>query len=169
MRSLFVKMFISFILLSNLFQSLTAQTALPIYLDSKFSIDKRVENALSLMTLQEKVGLCHAQSKFSSTGVPRLGIPEISMSDGPHGIRAEMSWDKWEYAGWTSDSCTAFPSLNCLAASWNPSLAYELGAALGEEARYRNKSILLAPGVNIYRTPLNGRSGGYVPHAARSS
>ena len=162
MRSLFVKMFISFILLSNLFQSLTAQTALPIYLDSKFSIDKRVENALSLMTLQEKVGLCHAQSKFSSTGVPRLGIPEISMSDGPHGIRAEMSWDKWEYAGWTSDSCTAFPSLNCLAASWNPSLAYELGAALGEEARYRNKSILLAPGVNIYRTPLNGRNFEYM-------
>ena len=114
------------------------------------------------MTLQEKITLCYAQSKFSSAGVPRLGIPEIYMSDGPHGIRAEMNWGNWEYAGWTSDSCTAFPSLNCLAASWNPSLAYEFGAALGVEARYRNKSILLGPGVNIYRTPLNGRNFEYI-------
>ena len=162
MKSIFANSFICFILLSCLLQSLKAQTALPVYLDSKFSIDQRVANALSLMTLQEKVALCHAQSKFSSAGVPRLGIPEIYMSDGPHGIRAEMNWGNWEYAGWTSDSCTAFPSLNCLAASWNPSLAYEFGAALGAEARYRNKSILLGPGVNIYRTPLNGRNFEYM-------
>lgn len=162
MKSIFANSFISFILLSCLLQSLKAQTALPVYLDSEYSIDQRVANALSLMTLQEKVALCHAQSKFSSAGVPRLGIPEIYMSDGPHGIRAEMNWGNWEYAGWTSDSCTAFPSLNCLAASWNPSLAYEFGAALGAEARYRNKSILLGPGVNIYRTPLNGRNFEYM-------
>ncbi len=162
MESSFSKMFLSFILLSTLFQSLTAQPSLPIYLNEKFSIEKRVENALSLMTLQEKVALCHAQSKFSSAGVPRLGISEIYMSDGPHGIRAEMNWGNWEYAGWTSDSCTAFPSLNCLAASWDPSLAYEFGAALGAEARYRNKSILLGPGVNICRTPLNGRNFEYM-------
>ena len=139
-----------------------AQQVIPIYRNEKVSIEKRIENALELMTLEEKVGLCHAQSKFSSRGVPRLGIPELNMSDGPHGIRAEMQWDKWENASWTSDSCTAFPSLNCLAASWNSSLAYEYGKAIGEEARYRNKSVLLGPGVNIYRTPLNGRNFEYM-------
>ncbi|MBC7418922.1 MAG: glycoside hydrolase family 3 protein, partial [Pedobacter sp.] len=147
------------IFLSN---SSIAQQTIPLYLNDKLAIDIRVENALSLMTLEEKVGLCHAQSKFSSGGVPRLGIPELTMSDGPHGIRAEMKWDKWEYAGWTSDSCTAFPSLNCLAASWNSNLAYQYGKAIGEEARYRNKSVLLGPGVNIYRTPLNGRNFEYM-------
>lgn len=94
--------------------------------------------------------------------VPRLGIPEMWMSDGPHGIRAEKLWDEWDDAGWTSDSCTAFPALTCLAATWNPTLADTYGQAVGEEARYRNKAVLLGPGVNIYRTPLNGRNFEYM-------
>jgi beta-glucosidase len=114
------------------------------------------------MTLDEKVALCHAQSKFTSKGVPRLGIPELAMSDGPHGVREEIMWDSWSPAEWTSDSCLAFPALTCLAATFNPALSLNYGKAIGEEARYRNKEVLLGPGVNIYRTPLNGRNFEYM-------
>lgn len=138
------------------------QAQVPVYLDESAAMEKRVEDAMVRMTREEKVALCHAQSKFSSPGVPRLGIPEIWMSDGPHGIRAEISWDSWAYAQWTNDSCTAFPALTCLAASFDPSLAYLYGKVIGEEARYRKKDVLLGPGVNIYRTPLNGRNFEYL-------
>lgn len=86
-----------------------AQEVLPAYLDESFPTEERIENALSLMTLEEKIAICHAQSKFSAPGCPRLGIPELWMSDGPHGVRVEFKWDSWEHAGWTNDSCTAFP------------------------------------------------------------
>ena len=125
-------------------------------------IEKKIDSLLPLLTLDEKVAMCHAQSKFSTPGVERLGIPEIWMSDGPHGVRAEISWDSWSHAGWTNDSITAFPALTCLAATFNPDLSMEYGIAVGEEARYRNKDILLGPGVNIYRTPLNGRNFEYM-------
>jgi beta-glucosidase len=134
----------------------------PIYLNPNAPVEDRVEDALQRMTLEEKVAIIHAQSKFSSPGVPRLGIPENWMSDGPHGIRAEVLWDEWYGADWTNDSCTAFPALTALAATWNPSLAELYGKSIGEEARYRNKNVLLGPGVNIYRTPLNGRNFEYM-------
>lgn len=140
---------------------LQAQTQ-PVYLDNSMSIEKRVKDALSRMTLEEKVKLCTAQSKFSSHGVPRLGIPEIWMTDGPHGVRAEIMWDSWDRAGWTNDSCTAFPALTCLAATWDTSISKTYGNAIGEEARYRRKDVLLGPGVNIYRSPLNGRNFEYL-------
>lgn len=133
-----------------------------IYLDVNQPIEKRIESALSKMTLEEKVAMCHAQSKFSAKGVPRLGIPEVWTDDGPHGIREEVFWDKWSGAGWTNDSCTAFPALTCLAAGFNPQMALLYGKSIGEEARYRNKTVLLGPGVNIYRTPLNGRNFEYM-------
>ena len=133
-----------------------------VYQDVNQPIEKRIESALSLMTLEEKVAMCHAQSKFSSRGVPRLGIPEIWMTDGPHGIREEVFWDQWDGAKWTNDSCTAFPALTCLAASFNPEISSLYGKSIGEEARYRNKGVLLGPGVNIYRTPLNGRNFEYM-------
>ena len=139
-----------------------AQQNIPVYLDTSRSIEERVEDALSRMTVEEKVAITHAQSKFSSAGVPRLGIPENWASDGPHGIRAEVMWDEWYGANWTNDSCIAFPALTCLAASWNPEVSYLYGKSIGEEARYRNKNILLGPGVNIYRTPLNGRNFEYM-------
>lgn len=142
--------------------SVVAQNPLPAYLDDGISIDERVEDALSRMTLEEKIGIIHAQSKFSSPGVPRLGIPELWTTDGPHGIRPEVLWDEWEQAGWTNDSCIAFPALTCLAATWNPDMALLYGKSIGEEARYRKKDILLGPGVNIYRTPLNGRNFEYM-------
>jgi beta-glucosidase len=140
-------------LLLGCFRILTAQVA---------DVEKKIDIIISQMTLDEKVKMCHAQSKFTSQGVERLGIPELMMSDGPHGVRAEIEWDSWKYAGWTSDSCTAFPALTCLASTFNPELAHKYGVAIGEEARYREKDILLGPGVNIYRTPLNGRNFEYM-------
>ncbi|MGN1245693.1 MAG: glycoside hydrolase family 3 C-terminal domain-containing protein [Muribaculaceae bacterium] len=133
-----------------------------IYLDDTKPIEVRVEDALKRMTLEEKVAVCHAQSKFCSPGVKRLGIPEVWMTDGPHGIRPEVKWDEWDQAGWTNDSCVAFPALTCLAASWNKELSMLYGISIGEEARYRKKTVLLGPGVNIYRTPLNGRNFEYM-------
>lgn len=138
-----------------------AQTV-PVYLDDAKPIEERIEDALSRMTLEEKVAMTHAQSKFCSPGVARLGIPEFWMTDGPHGIRPEVLWDEWEQAGWTNDSCVAFPALTCLAATWNPEISLLYGKSIGEEARYRNKTVLLGPGVNIYRTPLNGRNFEYM-------
>ena len=134
----------------------------PVYLDESQPLEARVEDALSRMTLQEKVKILHAQSKFSSAGVPRLGIPELWTSDGPHGIRPEVLWDEWNQAGWTNDSCTAFPALTCLAASWSEEMSALYGKSIGEEARYREKDVLLGPGVNIYRTPLCGRNFEYM-------
>ncbi|RYG51268.1 MAG: glycosyl hydrolase [Chitinophagaceae bacterium] len=142
--------------------SALAQQQLPVYLDDSKPIEQRVEDALSKMTNEEKIAIIHAQSKFSSPGVARLGIPENWTTDGPHGIRTEVKWDEWDQAGWTNDSCMAFPALTALAATWNRDLANLYGKSLGEEARYRNKNILLGPGVNIYRTPLNGRNFEYM-------
>lgn len=133
-----------------------------LYLDENAPLEERVEDALKRLTIEEKISLCHAQSKFSIKGVPRLGIPEVWMSDGPHGVRAEIEWDSWAYANWSNDSCTAFPALTCLAATWNPEMSAIFGKAIGEEARFRKKDILLGPGVNIYRTPFNGRNFEYM-------
>lgn len=140
----------------------SAQAGVPVYLDLNAPVEERVEDALSRMTTEEKVALCHAQSKFSIKGVPRLGIPELWMSDGPHGVRAEILWDDWGYANWSDDFCTAFPALTCLAATWNPEMSALYGKNVGEEARYRKKDVLLGPGVNICRTPLNGRNFEYM-------
>lgn len=139
-----------------------ATAATPVYLDPSKPLEERVEDALQRMTLEEKVGVLHAQSKFCSRGVQRLGIPELWTTDGPHGIRPEVLWDEWEQAAWTNDSCVAFPALTALAATWNPELAELYGRSLGEEALYRGKDVVLGPGVNIYRTPLNGRNFEYM-------
>ena len=140
------------------------QTAsnLPIYLDQTKSEEQRIDDAISRMTLAEKIRIIHAQSKFSSAGVPRLGFPDFWTDDGPHGVRPDVLWDEWEQAGQTNDSCVAFPALTCLAASWNPQMSRIYGEALGEEALYRGKDMILGPGVNIYRTPLNGRNFEYM-------
>ncbi len=146
------------LLLTSIF--LQAQT--PVYLDPTKDIETRVEDALRRMTLAEKIDVIHAQSKFSSAGVKRLGMPDFWTDDGPHGVRPDVLWDEWEQAGQTNDSCVAFPALTCLAASWNPEAARAYGHALGEEALYRGKGMILGPGVNIYRTPLGGRNFEYM-------
>lgn len=128
----------------------------------KKDIESEIDSILSQMTLSEKTAIIHAQSRFSSAGVPRLGIPELWTDDGPNGVRPEVLWNKWVAAGWTNDFCTAYPGLTCLAATWNRDLAREYGTSVGEEARYRRKNVLLGPGINIYRTPLCGRNFEYM-------
>lgn len=150
-------------LISLLAPGLQAQNKqVPAYLDASKPVEQRIEDALSRMTLEEKVAMLHAQSKFSSPGVPRLGIPEFWTTDGPHGVRPEVLWDEWDQAGWSNDSIVAYPALTALSATWNKKMSWNYGKALGEEARYRKKDILLGPGINIYRTPLNGRNFEYM-------
>ena len=134
----------------------------PVYLDDTKPIEQRIDDALARMTLQEKIRVIHAQSKFSSAGIPRLGFPDFWTDDGPHGVRPDVLWDEWRQAGQSNDSCVAFPALTCLAATWNPSLSMLYGKSLGEEALYRGKDMILGPGVNINRTPLAGRNFEYM-------
>lgn len=149
-------------LVAAMFTATVSFANVPAYLDDSLPIEERVNDALSKMTVAEKVAIIHAQSKFSSPGVQRLGIPGVWCTDGPHGIRPDVLWDEWDQAGATNDSCVAFPALTCLAATWNPEMSYLYGKSIGEEARYRNKNVLLGPGVNINRTPLNGRNFEYM-------
>ncbi len=134
----------------------------PVYLDNSKPVEQRIEDALQRMTLDEKIAVIHAQSKFSSAGVKRLGFKDFWTDDGPHGVRPDVLWDEWEQAGQTNDSCVAFPALTCLAATWNPHMARLYSESLGEEALYRGKNMILGPGVNIYRTPLGGRNFEYM-------
>ena len=122
----------------------------------KVQMEKRIEKLIKKMTLEEKVGLLHGNSKFYVAGVERLGIPEWSLSDGPHGVRAEINRHDWAYAGWTNDSASYFPTGTAFAAAWNPELAYRRGGGLGGE------DVLLGPGVNIIRSPLCGRNFEYM-------
>jgi beta-glucosidase len=123
---------------------------------------EKIKALISKMTLQEKVSLLHANSKFYVSGIKRLGIPEWALSDGPHGVRAEINRHDWGYSGWTTDSATCFPPGTALAATWNPELAHNQGLVLGEEARFRKKDVLLGPGINIIRSPLCGRNFEYM-------
>ena len=154
------KLFICMLLFGS-FIGMQAQS-LPAYLDCSKPIEERVKDALSRMTLEEKIAVIHAQGKFTSAGVRRLGIPDYWTDDGPHGVRAEVLWDAWSAAGQTNDSVVAFPALSCLAATWNPEMSTLFSTNLAEEAIYRNKHMMLAPGINIYRTPLNGRNFEYM-------
>lgn len=140
-------------------QSLRAET--PAYLDGKQPLEARVEDLLGRLTLEEKILLCHADSKFTSAAIPRLGIPRRWLSDGPHGVREDVGPDTWDVAGRTDDFATAMPASICLAATWNPELAQQAGQVIGQEARKRGKDIMLGPGVNIMRTPLCGRNFEY--------
>ena len=142
--------------------SLAIHAQRPAYLDESLPVEQRIDDALSRMTLDEKIAVIHAQSKFSSAGVRRLGFPDFWTDDGPHGVRPDVLWDEWEQAGQTNDSCVAFPALTCLTATFNPQMSRLYGESLGEEALYRGKDMILGPGVNIYRTPLNGRNFEYM-------
>lgn len=130
------------------------------------SAEQKIDSLISLMTLEEKVTMIHASSSFTSGGVPRLGIPEWTMSDGPHGVRKEHG------RGWVGSEspeyfATYLPVGVSLASTWNPELGYAFGKVLGEEAKYRGKNVILGPGINILRTPLNGRNFEYLsedPH-----
>jgi beta-glucosidase len=137
-------------------------TAAPLYLDPTQPLETRVNDLLSRMTLEEKLSIIHADSKFTTAAIPRLGIPRRWLSDGPHGVREDIGPDTWKPAGHTNDFSTAMPAGICLAATWNPDLGLTEGQVIGEEARARGKDIMLGPGVNILRTPLCGRNFEYL-------
>ncbi|HEY0068271.1 MAG TPA: glycoside hydrolase family 3 C-terminal domain-containing protein [Flavisolibacter sp.] len=120
----------------------------------------KINELIKKMTLEEKVGMIHASSSFTSGGVPRLGIPELTTSDGPHGVRPEHGRD-WNLDKNVYDSGTYLPTGVCLAATWNPDLGYSFGKVLGSEANFRGKDVILGPGINIIRSPLNGRNFEY--------
>jgi beta-glucosidase len=138
-----------------------AQETKALYLDVTQPLEKRVEDLLSRMTLEEKLALVHADSKFTSAAIPRLGLPRRWLSDGPHGVREDVGPDTWQPAGRTDDFASFMPALIGLAATWNTDLATAYGKVIGEEARQRGKQIMLGPGMNIMRTPLNGRNFEY--------
>ena len=144
--------FIQFFLYSVIFSPLAAQI--------KYDTTAKINALVNQLTLEEKVNMIHASSSFTSGGVARLGIPEIVTSDGPHGVRPEHGRD-WNLDNNSLDSGTYLPTGNCLAATWNPQLGYAYGAVLGSEARFRGKNIILGPGINIIRSPLNGRNFEY--------
>src|SRR6056297_4025691 len=120
-----------------------------------------LDSLINLMTLEEKLDLIHASSSFTSGGIPRLDIPELVFSDGPHGVRHEhgRGWYALEDA---DDQATYLPVGICLASTWNKDLGYDYGEVLGNEAKERGKDVLLGPGVNIIRSPLNGRNFEYL-------
>ncbi|AHJ97043.1 glycoside hydrolase family 3 C-terminal domain-containing protein [Hymenobacter swuensis] len=123
--------------------------------------EAKIDQLLKKLTLEEKIAMIHANSSFTSGGVKRLGIPEITTSDGPHGVRPEHGRD-WTLDEGVNDSGTYLPTGNTLAATWNPTLGYAFGTVLGSEANFRGKDIILGPGINIIRTPLNGRNFEYL-------
>ncbi|WP_163409923.1 glycoside hydrolase family 3 C-terminal domain-containing protein [Flavobacterium ajazii] len=130
--------------------------------DMKNDNDAEIDKLISQMTLEEKIGMLHGNSMFTSGGVARLGIPELKMADGPLGVREEISRDNWSPAGWTNDFATYYPAGGALAATWNDDMAYIFGSSLGEELRARDKDMLLSPAINIVRTPLGGRTYEYM-------
>ncbi|WP_448698310.1 glycoside hydrolase family 3 C-terminal domain-containing protein [Mucilaginibacter sp. AW1-3] len=124
-------------------------------------IAAKIDHLIGQMTLEEKVGMIHGNSLFTSAGVKRLGIPDLVMSDGPHGVRLEHGFNNYVRPKDLQDAGTYLPTGVCLAATWNPALGYQFGAVLGSEASYRGKDVILGPGINIIRTALNGRNFEY--------
>jgi beta-glucosidase len=144
---------------------LAVATALFVWTQSAYASedsDARIEHLISQMTLQEKIAMVHADTRFSAGGVPRLGIPQLWMSDGPNGVREDIARDSWDAAGHTDDYSTCLPPELCLAATFDPAMAHDYGAVIGQEAKKRGKNIMLGPSLNIQRTPLCGRNFEYM-------
>lgn len=124
--------------------------------------ERKIEKLIGELTLEEKIGMIHGDGLFRTKGVERLGIPPLKMSDGPMGVRQEFQNSAWIPAGDSDDYVTYLPSNSALAATWNREIAESAGAVLGEEARGRGKDVILAPGINIKRSPLCGRNFEYM-------
>ena len=122
--------------------------------------DKKINEIIAQMTLEEKVEMLHSKTIMSSEGVPRLGIQDIKYADGPFAVREELG-DGFQPLNWTTDSATYYPTGSALAATWSYDLAYDYGNALGTEARRRGKDIILGPAMNIQRLPIGGRTYEY--------
>lgn len=126
------------------------------------TLETDISNILTKMNLEEKISLTHASGKFHVNAIERLGVPEMWLSDGPHGVRHQIEKHSWASAGWTDDHATYLPHLTSVAASWNTEIAALHGQVLGAEARDRNKDFILGPGVNLARLPLYGRNFEYM-------
>jgi len=124
--------------------------------------EKKIDEILGQMTLEEKVNMLHAKHMFISAGVDRLGIADMKYADGPFGIREEMQPDSWMPLGWQNDKATFFPTGSALAATWSPELAYSYGTGMAREARLRGKDMILGPAINIQRIPTGGRTYEYL-------
>jgi len=127
--------------------------------DDKY--EPMVDSILELLTLEEKIHMIHGNGMFVSGGIERLGIPDLTYTDGPTGIREELERHSWDPLNMDNDSVTFFPTGTALAATWNTDLSLQYGKAIGNEANARRKDILLGPGVNIIRTPVCGRNFEY--------
>lgn len=154
-RSTFIKYPIVFVALLFVFGNVIAQN------NNDTALKMKINRMIKKMTLEEKIGMLHGNALFSSGGVKRLGIPELTCDDGPLGVREEIKRFDWNSAGWTTDSATFLPNGSAIAATWNPEMAYKYGVVLGEESRARKKDIILAPAFNICRMPLCGRTYEY--------
>ena len=118
-----------------------------------------MRNMATELTVKEKSALLQGTDFMYTCGVPRLGIPRLSMADGPHGLRKQIGGGDNGVS--ESEPATAFPTAACVASSWNPENAEKIGSAIGEECRYYGVHMLLGPGVNIKRNPLAGRNFEY--------
>jgi beta-glucosidase len=130
-------------------------------------LDPDARDLLAALTLDEKLSLIHGNSKFTTAAVTRLGIGELVLSDGPHGVREELEPHTWNTARRGDDFVSHLPCLSALASTFNVELAKEYGDVLGAEANGRGKHVILGPGLNIHRGPLNGRHFEYLsedPH-----
>jgi len=118
-------------------------------------------NRLSELTLEEKASLCLGSDFWHTAPVERLGIPQIMVSDGPHGLRAQL--EEADHVGiGGSAPATCFPTASALGSSWNPELFRAVGEALGREAKKLGVSVVLGPGINMKRSPLCGRNFEYI-------
>jgi Beta-glucosidase-related glycosidases len=124
--------------------------------------EQKIDSIISVLTLEEKIAMVHGNTMFSSSGIERLGIPDLRSTDGPSGVREEVQKNSFKPLGLTTDSATFFPTGTALAATWNPDLALQYGIGLGEETRARGKDIILGPAINIIRTPVCGRTFEYM-------
>ncbi|HBX71202.1 MAG TPA: glycosyl hydrolase, partial [Chloroflexi bacterium] len=121
---------------------------------------KDIKELISKMTLEEKAGLCSGLNFWYLKGIPRLEIPSIMVTDGPHGLRKQAG--DADHVGLNeSVPATCFPTASALAATWNRDLVHQVGAALGEECRQEKVGVILGPGANIKRSPLCGRNFEY--------
>jgi beta-glucosidase len=156
--------FVVFTSCKNNAQSLDGDSAQKEYTGKEIGseFDSEIDKLVAQMTLEEKIGMLHGNSMFTSGGVKRLGIPELKMADGPLGVREEISRDSWAPAGLTNDFATYYPAAGALAATWNTEMAYTFGNSVGQEMRARDKDMLLSPAINIVRTPLGGRTYEYM-------
>ncbi|MDR3340506.1 MAG: glycoside hydrolase family 3 C-terminal domain-containing protein [Candidatus Symbiothrix sp.] len=158
LKKMIFLLLVGMIFVTNLQSQLTSNRATPSILNK---YDAQIDEIISNMTLEEKLGMFYGIRMFSSAGVPRLGIADFEFADGPFGIREELEANSWSPAGLGNDLATFFPTGSALAATWNPDIAYKYGVAIGAEGRLRGKDMLLGPAINIQRLPVGGRTYEY--------